>query len=223
MSERFSIRPIQESDYPEWRILWDGYNHFYGRSGATALPDAPRIVLLKGSIELKAGQFTDALASYTRAQQLSPNDPDGALGIARAQFGAGMTKEATASFESGMKRFPKDARFPLHYALLLLKQSETGDASAEARAETLLKSALALDRSMPEAHYHLGDLALKNGRNAEAAAHLESAEKLDPESKETHFALSRAYRRLGRSADAAKEMDLYNKLKDAETPAAPAS
>jgi len=228
LEEAIRLDPPQEANYLDLAKIYMVNGKIpsallVAKHGATALPDAPRIVLLKGSIELKAGQFTDALASYTRAQQLSPDDPDGALGIARAQFGAGMTKEATASFESGMKRFPKDARFPLHYALLLLKQSETGDASAEARAETLLKSALALDRSMPEAHYHLGDLALKNGRNAEAAAHLESAEKLDPESKETHFALSRAYRRLGRSADAAKEMDLYNKLKDAETPAAPAS
>jgi len=60
---------------------------------------------------------------------------------------------------------------------------------------------------MPEAHYHLGDLALKNGRNAEAAASPRERGETNPESKETHFALSRAYR-VWRSADAAKEMDL---------------
>jgi len=27
-------------DYPQWLPLWDGYNAFYGRAGATALPDA---------------------------------------------------------------------------------------------------------------------------------------------------------------------------------------
>lgn len=32
-------RPIQASDYPAWRPLWDGYNAFYGRHGATALPE----------------------------------------------------------------------------------------------------------------------------------------------------------------------------------------
>jgi len=35
----FSIRPIRQSDYDGWRVLWDGYNAFYGRSGATALPE----------------------------------------------------------------------------------------------------------------------------------------------------------------------------------------
>jgi GNAT superfamily N-acetyltransferase len=33
------VRPIRRTDYAEWRPLWDGYNEFYGRRGATALPD----------------------------------------------------------------------------------------------------------------------------------------------------------------------------------------
>lgn len=36
---RFEIRPIRRADYEQWRPLWDGYNAFYGRSGATALPE----------------------------------------------------------------------------------------------------------------------------------------------------------------------------------------
>jgi GNAT superfamily N-acetyltransferase len=35
-----TIRPIAETDYAQWRPLWDGYNKFYGRFGATALPEA---------------------------------------------------------------------------------------------------------------------------------------------------------------------------------------
>jgi len=31
------IRPIAREDYDQWLPLWDGYNAFYGRSGATAL------------------------------------------------------------------------------------------------------------------------------------------------------------------------------------------
>jgi GNAT superfamily N-acetyltransferase len=33
------IRSITASDYAQWRPLWDGYNRFYGRFDATALPD----------------------------------------------------------------------------------------------------------------------------------------------------------------------------------------
>ncbi|HYG45190.1 MAG TPA: GNAT family N-acetyltransferase [Bordetella sp.] len=33
------IRPVRPDDYAAWKPLWDGYNAFYGRVGATALPD----------------------------------------------------------------------------------------------------------------------------------------------------------------------------------------
>jgi GNAT superfamily N-acetyltransferase len=40
MSGDLSIRFVARRDYDQWLPLWDGYNAFYGRSGATALsPD----------------------------------------------------------------------------------------------------------------------------------------------------------------------------------------
>jgi GNAT superfamily N-acetyltransferase len=33
------IRAVQPSDFHQWKVLWDGYNAFYGREGLTALPD----------------------------------------------------------------------------------------------------------------------------------------------------------------------------------------
>jgi len=33
-----TVRPIQQSDHDAWLPLWDGYNAFYGRKDATALP-----------------------------------------------------------------------------------------------------------------------------------------------------------------------------------------
>lgn len=41
MSEDIDIRPVARDDYDHWLPLWDGYNAFYGRAGATAL--APEI------------------------------------------------------------------------------------------------------------------------------------------------------------------------------------
>lgn len=32
-----TIRFVTRQDYDQWLVLWDGYNAFYGRSGATAL------------------------------------------------------------------------------------------------------------------------------------------------------------------------------------------
>jgi GNAT superfamily N-acetyltransferase len=40
MSTGISVRFVARQDYDQWLALWDGYNAFYGRSGATALsPD----------------------------------------------------------------------------------------------------------------------------------------------------------------------------------------
>jgi len=38
MNDNLTIRSVHRADFPAWSILWDGYNAFYGRSGATALP-----------------------------------------------------------------------------------------------------------------------------------------------------------------------------------------
>lgn len=39
MNSAVSVRTIQPDDYAAWRPLWDGYNAFYGRFGATALQE----------------------------------------------------------------------------------------------------------------------------------------------------------------------------------------
>ncbi|OCP39164.1 GNAT family N-acetyltransferase [Ensifer sp. LC163] len=40
MTDAVRIRPLARGDYEQWLPLWDGYNAFYGRSGATALDPA---------------------------------------------------------------------------------------------------------------------------------------------------------------------------------------
>lgn len=41
MPDGLLVRPIRQGDHARWLPLWDGYNAFYGRAGATAL--APEI------------------------------------------------------------------------------------------------------------------------------------------------------------------------------------
>jgi GNAT superfamily N-acetyltransferase len=38
MPAPFTVRPVVRGDYAQWLPLWEGYNRFYGRHGATALP-----------------------------------------------------------------------------------------------------------------------------------------------------------------------------------------
>ena len=39
MSDHLLVRQADKSDFAQWKVLWDGYNAFYGRKGPTALPD----------------------------------------------------------------------------------------------------------------------------------------------------------------------------------------
>ncbi|MBB3260200.1 GNAT superfamily N-acetyltransferase [Paraburkholderia bannensis] len=40
MSQTIEVRAVTPADYDAWRPLWDGYNRFYGRFDATALPES---------------------------------------------------------------------------------------------------------------------------------------------------------------------------------------
>jgi GNAT superfamily N-acetyltransferase len=62
------IRPIRPSDRAAWQPLWDGYNAFYGREGATALPAAVT--------EATWGRFFDA---YEPVFALVAEGPEGQL------------------------------------------------------------------------------------------------------------------------------------------------
>ena len=33
------VRPVAREDFDEWKVLWDGYNAFYGRSGPRSIPE----------------------------------------------------------------------------------------------------------------------------------------------------------------------------------------
>jgi GNAT superfamily N-acetyltransferase len=39
LSKEVVIRSVRRQDFQQWKLLWDGYNAFYGRKDATALPE----------------------------------------------------------------------------------------------------------------------------------------------------------------------------------------
>jgi len=61
MSDAPTIRLVTREDYDQWLPLWDGYNAFYGRSGATAL--APRITAMTWSRFFDAYEPVHALVA----------------------------------------------------------------------------------------------------------------------------------------------------------------
>jgi tetratricopeptide (TPR) repeat protein len=179
-----------------------------------AFPDSSRVFISKGAIELRAGNFTDAVTSFRRAAKLDPANAEANLGLARAQANVGMTAQAKATLENAIQHFREKAPFELELGRVLLKEAEAGDKRAEVKAEQLFSSALTHNNKLADAHYELGELALRHGDAAKALVHLKAAAELSPSSANAHFALSTAYRRLGRSQEAANEMALFDKLNE---------
>ncbi len=60
------VREVTRADYDQWLPLWDGYNAFYGREGATAL--APEITAMTWSRFFDAYEPVHALVAEADGQ-----------------------------------------------------------------------------------------------------------------------------------------------------------
>jgi len=69
------IRPVRPDDFDAWKPLWDGYNAFYGRVGATALPD-----------EITRTTWARFFDGYEPVHALVAEAEDGLLGLAHYLF-----------------------------------------------------------------------------------------------------------------------------------------
>ena len=219
--QAIDLEPTKESNYLDLGLILTDSNLLtvalaVANKALERIPASYRAYMLKGLIESRQGDYSNAVTSYNRALELNPEAAEANRGLAKAQLKAGWDQQAMATFESGIKRFPRDALHYQEYALMLLKAADTGDAAAEARGLGLLKKALEIDGSLSESHYQLGNRALAKGQMKQALEQLAMAAKLDPQSAKVHYALARAYRRLGRQEEALKESQLHAKLKAEE-------
>jgi GNAT superfamily N-acetyltransferase len=68
MSDDLTIRFVTRQDYDRWLALWDGYNAFYGRSGATAL--SPEITKMTWARFFDAYEPVHGLVAESNGQLL---------------------------------------------------------------------------------------------------------------------------------------------------------
>jgi len=221
LRQAMALGPNQESNYfdlggilREARSLPAALS--IATQGVERFPKSGRMWSLKGSVESGMSHYPDAIRSYSRARELEPSDAGALLGLGKGMEGHGSSAEAEKTFEEGARKFPRDARFDLEYAFLLLRRADAGDKTARPRAVEVLRKAAGIDPSSAEAHYQLGNLALDGGRPKEAFDEFEKASKLEPDASKIHFALARACRRLGQKDAAAREMAIFQKLKQQE-------
>jgi tetratricopeptide (TPR) repeat protein len=184
------------------------------KQALTIAPNDSRAWVWKGNVDLYRNAYEDAMQSYTHAVQLDNGNPDALFGVAGAHYVTGQAEEAISECKDGISRFPRDIRFYVSYAEMLLASPDALRLHAEAK--DLLEKALKIAPQSAQAHYLLGQIALQEGKLKEAEEELLQSLASDPDRSKTHFALSRIYRRMERTDQAAKEFTIYEKLKERE-------
>jgi tetratricopeptide (TPR) repeat protein len=185
------------------------------RQTAAQFPQSSSVYLMLGLFETRNQQNLAAVSAYRRALELNPESAEASAGLGMAQSSAGLTKDAEATFQAGLKKFPKDAMHRQAYGVLLVKLAETG-AAKRVRAVEMLKSALKMDPSLAEAHYQLGGLALADDDAATAAREFAMAAGNGLDDSRLHYAYARALRRLGNDQEAGRHLELFRERKKAE-------
>lgn len=180
----------------------------------TVAPTNARAWVLKGNAQLRGNVYKGALQSYKQAAKLDPSDPDTMLLIGGVHFITGDYDAAIAEYQAGIKRFPNDSRFYVNYSEVLLGSPEI--AEQQSRAQSLLEKAIQLAPDSAEAHYQLGQLALRQGRLQDAEREFLASIASEPDLSKTHYALSLVYRRMRRSDESEKQFAIFQQLKRAE-------
>jgi tetratricopeptide (TPR) repeat protein len=209
--------PNKESNYLDaGRILLEAHrpNGALAAAGQALKVDrnSAQAYRLEGQTDAELFRPVDAGRAYAQAVKLDPSDKDALLGLALAQEDDGKIAAAERTFKVGIRKFPHDAVLYQEYGKMLLTFRSGARRANEARAVSLLSTALSLNSRLPEPYYELGNLALQNGHLAAALRQLQTAEKLSPANSEIHYALAQAYRRLGRREDAMRELTTFRAL-----------
>jgi tetratricopeptide (TPR) repeat protein len=226
MDEAILLNSQNEFNYVDLAIMLNAHQLFkIGLEAAKrAVEVAPHSVAawrIKAQIEVKLySSFDQAANTYREAIERNNDSPDFVRQFALAEWDQQLIKEATETFESGIRRFPSDPRLKVDYGRMLLRQLGNDDA-ARTRAISLFKTALALDDSLADAHFEMGQLALGNDQFREALRHLQAAARLEPAASRSHYRLISVYLKLGREADAACEAALFEQLRAREDRARP--
>jgi tetratricopeptide (TPR) repeat protein len=182
---------------------------------ATRFPASARSQQMLGLFLMRNQQNPAAVEAYRKALLLSPESSDLSVGLGISQTMAGLLPLAIKTLEAGIQKWPADAAHYQAYGVLLLRMAQEGSAS-EDEGIRMLRKALALDPSLSEAHYQLGNVAIGRGETNAAIEHLLNALRAGDQSSKVHFALSRAYRAGGDAGEAEKHASLFREQKQRE-------
>jgi tetratricopeptide (TPR) repeat protein len=182
--------------------------------GVKRYPYSPRLAIGLGLALDVRGAYDDAVKALLRGVDLDPSDPRAYYFLSKAyDRSPGQVDEVVERFRRFAELRPGDAQATFYYAMSLWKgrRSETSQAYLD-QVESLLKRAIALKPSFPEAHLQLGNLYSQRRKYAVAVPEYQQALKLSPNVPDAHFRLGQAYVHLGKKDLAEKEFQLHKQF-----------
>ena len=182
--------------------------------GLKRYPNSPRLAVGLGLALYLRGSYDAAVKALLRGTDLDPSDPRAYYVLSKAYDRApGQADDVVERFRRFAELRPGDAQAIFYYALSLWKgkRPETSQAYLD-QVESLLKKALALNPSFPEAHLQLANLYSQRRQFAEAVPEYQQALRLSPNIPDAHFRLGQAYVHLGKKDLAQKEFQLHQQF-----------
>jgi Flp pilus assembly protein TadD len=185
------------------------------RQATPQYPNSAKLLLGLGVAYYSSGRYRDALHALCKAVDLNPSERAAYFFLAQTYAASPVkTDEVLSRFESYAKRQPQDAAAQYYYALSLRRSGAAGRNPADAeRVEHVLRSALALDPSLADAHLQLGVVLAEQHRDTEALAEFERVITLEPGFAEAHYRAAQIYQRTGQKEKAQAERASYEQLR----------
>jgi Tfp pilus assembly protein PilF len=167
-----------------------------------------------GITEHMLGEDGDATKTLIHAADLNSADPRSYSFLEVIdRVPPGLMPEVTSRFQQYAQQYPKRAQAQFLYAANLWRADEMlNQTENAARIESLLKTAIALDPKLAEAHTQLGILYARRGEYDAAAAEFEQTIKLDPDQPTAHYHLGQALIHLGQKERGDEQLKIFRKL-----------
>jgi len=165
-------------------------------SAAQCDPRSTAAQLAIGEAYAERGNFSEALAAYSRVLSLDPKNREALQGAAGIHLRTKANAKAIELLETLVAEEPKD---PGAHADLAAAYAAVGDRVPAARQ---YQAALNLQPNHASALMGLGNLLLKDGEEDRAVELLQKAAKFASRAYEPRYLLGTAYNRLGRYREA---------------------
>jgi tetratricopeptide (TPR) repeat protein len=174
-------------------------------------PDAARAWFGLGVAYLSEGHYSPAEAALRRSLELDPGLHLAYIVLGRDYNEAADWKQLRETARRLIEVAPQSYAGYYYQALVWLRGSPDSPRSA-LEAERLLRRAVKLNDSQPEANYELAKLLAKRGEKDAARFELESVIRQHPDFGPAHYQLSRLYRQTGELAKSGGEQKAFDRI-----------